>query len=230
MPNKWEDPCCILFQLPSHSSITLQLLNGTMMRNSLCFVEETVVQPHRSPCQLSLPSLWLYLFIIPLTHVPAQFCLQTLGTCIMLKLLNFSSFTYFCHNLVCPTLLSFILFFSDFVFDFFLAMWVHFGCCVVCYFSFSQQTCLCIFKDIFLVKKEGTFSHLFFLDFWYSYKSHHQEEQSPKHYISDNFSRKDQFQIYNFSQSKLHQKALNHYSYPNRQQEQYHMISMLNRQ
>lgn len=48
----------------------------------------------------------------------------------------FYIYIYF-HNLVCPTLLSFALFFSDFLFDFFLALWLHFGCCVVCSFSFS---------------------------------------------------------------------------------------------
>lgn len=36
-----------------------------------------------------------------------------------------------------PNPVIFCFVFSDFLFDFFLALWVHFGCCVVCSFSFS---------------------------------------------------------------------------------------------
>lgn len=62
----------------------------------------------------------------------------------------------------------------------------------------------CAFLKTFFSQKIillGNFSHLFCLDFCYYYKWHHQEEYSPKHYISNHFSRKSKFQIFNLSQN-----------------------------
>lgn len=56
-PNKCKDPYGTLLPLPSCSSLPVQIPDATMMKNPLCYVEDTVVQPHQYPCQVNFPSV-----------------------------------------------------------------------------------------------------------------------------------------------------------------------------